>query len=123
VLAALPLKAQLVLIGDKDQLSSVEAGAVLGELCRRAEQGHYLPATASWLEQATGMRVPADFVDPDGTALDQAVAMLRASHRFGEDSGIGRLAFAVNEGDRKSTRLNSSHVKISYAVFCLKKKN
>src|SRR5690606_39349926 len=29
---------------------------------------------------------------------------------------------AVAEGDRKSTRLNSSHVKISYAVFCLKKK-
>src|SRR5699024_12861215 len=27
------------------------------------------------------------------------------------------------EGDRKSTRLNSSHVSISYAVFCLKKKN
>src|SRR3989442_3575085 len=31
-------------------------------------------------------------------------------------AGIGR-------GDRKSTRLNSSHVRISYAVFCLKKKN
>src|SRR5690606_42059064 len=30
---------------------------------------------------------------------------------------------AVDIGDRKSTRLNSSHVKISYAVFCLKKKN
>src|SRR5690606_41185921 len=30
---------------------------------------------------------------------------------------------AVMGGDRKSTRLNSSHVKISYAVFCLKKKN
>src|SRR5690606_41972064 len=29
----------------------------------------------------------------------------------------------VKQGDRKSTRLNSSHVKISYAVFCLKKKN
>src|SRR5690606_1078415 len=29
----------------------------------------------------------------------------------------------LNNGDRKSTRLNSSHVKISYAVFCLKKKN
>src|SRR5690606_41931995 len=29
---------------------------------------------------------------------------------------------AVSEKDRKSTRLNSSHVKISYAVFCLKKK-
>src|SRR5690606_40937064 len=30
---------------------------------------------------------------------------------------------AGQRGDRKSTRLNSSHVKISYAVFCLKKKN
>src|SRR5690606_41655076 len=31
--------------------------------------------------------------------------------------------YSASEGDRKSTRLNSSHVKISYAVFCLKKKN
>src|SRR5690606_27214192 len=30
--------------------------------------------------------------------------------------------YAILAGDRKSTRLNSSHVKISYAVFCLKKK-
>src|SRR5690606_40080697 len=34
-----------------------------------------------------------------------------------------RHHLAVLEIDRKSTRLNSSHVKISYAVFCLKKKN
>src|SRR3712207_8351489 len=32
------------------------------------------------------------------------------------------LAAAAAEGDRKSTRLNSSHANISYAVFCLKKK-
>src|SRR5690606_40471840 len=36
------------------------------------------------------------------------------------DVDVGRDRFDV---DRKSTRLNSSHVKISYAVFCLKKKN
>src|SRR5436309_14304536 len=35
---------------------------------------------------------------------------------------FSRLRAKVFEGDRKSTRLNSSHVKISYAVFCLKKK-
>src|SRR5215475_13839421 len=34
--------------------------------------------------------------------------------------GVGRAS--LDAGDRKSTRLNSSHVKISYAVFCLKKK-
>src|SRR5438874_3600011 len=36
--------------------------------------------------------------------------------------GLQRAAVASLEGDRKSTRLNSSHVEISYAVFCLKKK-
>src|SRR5690606_39348177 len=35
---------------------------------------------------------------------------------------LGRTSHAGGAQDRKSTRLNSSHVKISYAVFCLKKK-
>src|SRR5690606_40547836 len=40
------------------------------------------------------------------------------AHGLGIRTDGGRRAL----GDRKSTRLNSSHVKISYAVFCLKKK-
>src|SRR5207249_12127035 len=40
-------------------------------------------------------------------------------HRLGV---IGQMNGVEEEGDRKSTRLNSSHVSISYAVFCLKKK-
>jgi exodeoxyribonuclease V alpha subunit len=98
VVAALPPRARLVLIGDKDQLSSVEAGAVLGELCRRAESGRYQPHTSTWLQRATGMALPAAMVDTEGRALDQAVAMLRFSHRFDENSGIGQLAAAVNAG-------------------------
>src|SRR5256885_9932230 len=39
--------------------------------------------------------------------------------RIGDDFG----ARSFDDGDRKSTRLNSSHLVISYAVFCLKKKN
>src|SRR3712207_7088361 len=39
-----------------------------------------------------------------------------------EHAGLGQLA-EVRRRDRKSTRLNSSHANISYAVFCLKKKN
>src|SRR3712207_8712709 len=34
-----------------------------------------------------------------------------------------KVSVAPESGDRKSTRLNSSHANISYAVFCLKKKN
>src|SRR2546422_4472834 len=37
-------------------------------------------------------------------------------------AGVGEHDFGVREQDRKSTRLNSSHGYISYAVFCLKKK-
>jgi len=97
VLAALPDDARLILLGDKDQLSSVEAGAVLGDLCRRAEQGHYSAATAQWLHDLTGDRID-EWVREDARPLDQHVAMLRHSHRFGADSGIGLLAQRVNEG-------------------------
>jgi len=98
VLDALPPSARLVLLGDKDQLSSVEAGAVLGDLCRRAEAGHYDEATAQWIEATTGDDLAA-FVLPDARPLDQHIAMLRASHRFDAASGIGQLAQAVNAGD------------------------
>ncbi|SIR56102.1 DNA helicase/exodeoxyribonuclease V, alpha subunit [Aromatoleum tolulyticum] len=99
VLAALPAHARLVLLGDKDQLASVEAGAVLGELCARAHAGSYTPATRDWLAGVTGARIDDALVDPQGAPLDQAVAMLRVSHRFTADSGIGRLAEAVNAGE------------------------
>ncbi|WP_295545184.1 exodeoxyribonuclease V subunit alpha [uncultured Pseudacidovorax sp.] len=98
LLDALPPQARLVLLGDKDQLASVEAGAVLGELCSRAEAGHYDAATLAWLQAATGQTPPADLQDPRGQPLDQAIAMLRVSRRFDAGSGIGRLATAVNAG-------------------------
>ena len=99
VLDALPPTARLVLLGDKDQLASVEAGAVLGELCNRAREGHYTQASRDWLEAATGERIEAAMLDARGTPLDQAVAMLRESHRFASESGIGALAELVNTGD------------------------
>src|SRR3712207_8287969 len=45
---------------------------------------------------------------------------LRPAHGYGAE---GVVPAQVVERDRKSTRLNSSHANISYAVFCLKKKN
>src|SRR5690606_39803858 len=68
----------------------------------------------------------------DASATDVSAA---EHHRGGDDRvlsrsydrrlvgrGDGRGRPRTRTGDRKSTRLNSSHVKISYAVFCLKKK-
>jgi exodeoxyribonuclease V alpha subunit len=96
LLEALRPEARLILLGDKDQLSSVEAGAVLGDLCRRAAAGHYRPETAAWLHAATGQMIPDALLDGAGTPLDQAIAALRRSYRFSEEGGIGALATLVN---------------------------
>ena len=102
VMHALPPRARLILLGDKDQLASVEAGAILGELCAHAREGRYWPETANWVarvaQEPIDRGLQADGAE-DGTLLDQSVGMLRHSHRFGADSGIGRLAALVNDGE------------------------
>ena len=100
LLDAMPAHARLVLLGDKDQLASVEAGAVLGDLCRDAEGGWYSPQTRQWLESVSGESLQGSGLheDCDGThPLAQQVVMLRHSRRFGEGSGIGQLARRVNQ--------------------------
>jgi exodeoxyribonuclease V alpha subunit len=96
---ALPPQCRLILLGDKDQLASVEAGAVLAEICRQAQAGGYSQDSAQWLFALTGQALPPAFISAQPDPLDQQVVMLRHSHRFGADSGIGKLARAVNEGD------------------------
>ncbi len=103
VAEALPPDARLVLLGDKDQLASVEAGGVLGELCRRADDGHYDAATCAWVEDVAGERIP-DTLRAQPQPLDQCVVKLRHSYRFGSGSGIGRLAEAVNAGHLQRVR-------------------
>ncbi|QNU65155.1 exodeoxyribonuclease V subunit alpha [Vreelandella titanicae] len=109
LLSALPASAKLVLLGDKDQLASVEAGAVLGDLCRRADAAHYTPATAQWLAELTGHPLPETLIDPNGQPLDQAITMLRVSHRFNAQSGIGQLAQAINQPLSESQSEREKH--------------
>jgi len=96
ILDALPETSRLILIGDKDQLASVEAGAVLGDLCRNADKAVYTSQTTSDLAQQTGYDLSQ--FKGDGVTLDQHIVVLRKSHRFSEKSGIGALARAVNLG-------------------------
>ena len=105
LLEALPSRARLVLLGDKDQLASVEAGAVLGDLCQQAQQGGYNPQTLNWAAASGCPGLSAWQTaegEPGQQPLAQQIVMLRHSHRFGADSGIGRLARAVNAGDTQA---------------------
>lgn len=130
LLQALPPTARLVVLGDKDQLASVEAGAVLGDLCAQAEQPRYRPDTLAYLQRTCGQHLPSARPDslhaagdadaaagargadtaghhlPPGAdhlpALAQQTVMLRHSRRFG--SAIGQLAQAVNAGDARAAQ-------------------
>ncbi|WP_028303175.1 exodeoxyribonuclease V subunit alpha [Oceanospirillum maris] len=57
LMEALRPDARLILLGDKDQLASVEAGSVLGDLCQQAEDGHYSAETCAFITEATGQQV------------------------------------------------------------------
>src|SRR5690625_6011140 len=57
----------------------------------------------------------------EGTGDNPAPVLMAMARRL-EQAGADFLVIPCNTADRKSTRLNSSHVAISYAVFCLKKK-
>src|SRR5438132_10259954 len=54
--------------------------------------------------------------------VDHALAAARGDAVLGQQRALSVALFGHGEQDRKSTRLNSSHTVISYAVFCLKKK-
>lgn len=106
LLAALPPQAQLIMIGDRDQLASVEAGSVLGDICAWDSQEGvseerpglcYSPEQLDYLQQVCELPVPAS--EPGDSPVADALALLRRSYRFDENSGIGHLARAVNKGD------------------------
>ncbi|ASA55141.1 exodeoxyribonuclease V subunit alpha [Vibrio gazogenes] len=98
LLMALPDHARLVLLGDKDQLASVEAGAVLGDICAFQTQG-YSRSQITQLARLTGYQFASPLPHQDVPPLADSLCLLQKSYRFHARSGIGQLAKAVNSGD------------------------
>src|SRR5690606_39755393 len=97
---------------------------------RRPRCSPLFPYTTLFRSQAHGqVAVAAGFALGAGRGL-AAQRQVDAGQQLGgglvvsqQHQGAAALLVDALQADRKSTRLNSSHVKISYAVFCLKKKN
>ena len=93
--------ARLVLVGDPEQLASVEAGAVLGDVVGPATMGLRMTPTArADLAKVAGTVVDAtEPPDPtaDSTPIGDGIVVLRRVHSFGDD--IARLASSVKMGD------------------------
>ncbi|MBA3014299.1 MAG: exodeoxyribonuclease V subunit alpha [Proteobacteria bacterium] len=96
LIEAMPDEGRLILLGDKDQLSSVEAGRVLADLC--AGETGYSPAFAEELQLADAVAANLPVATEAGPLSDCRV-ILRKSYRFHLDSGIGALAASVLLGD------------------------
>ncbi|MEE4263147.1 MAG: exodeoxyribonuclease V subunit alpha [Desulfobacteraceae bacterium] len=91
---------RILIVGDKDQLASVQAGSVLGDVCdRQAIHGF----SKSFLEQIvrfSGMSMENFAQGPgDGSGLQDCICVLQNSHRFSSQSGIGGISRAINCGD------------------------
>jgi exodeoxyribonuclease V alpha subunit len=95
---AVPEHARLILLGDKDQLASVEAGAILGDICNTTGQSTYSRPFAARLRAVLGDAIEVEPGATDATGIWDCVALLRRSFRFRPDGGIGRLARAVGSG-------------------------
>ncbi len=104
----LPGATRLVLLGDRDQLASVEAGAVLGDLCAGPVAGpalDELPFSEEFRNQVKDLAGIALAPGAPGApaaaplALRDTIVALQRSYRFSPTGGIGALSRAVNRGD------------------------
>jgi exodeoxyribonuclease V alpha subunit len=103
LVAAVPPRARLILLGDQDQLASVEAGAVLGDICNTGAPRSYSQALVEQVARLTGDQLPRSAEAPRATGIWDCIVQLTHSYRYGPQSGIGTLARAINSGDTDTT--------------------
>jgi exodeoxyribonuclease V alpha subunit len=99
LLDAVPAHARVLLLGDEDQLASVEAGAVLGDICNSGTPRSYSQVLVRGVAELTGDRLPLATHAPNATGIWDCIVQLTRSYRYQVDSGIGALARAINAGD------------------------
>lgn len=98
LVAALPRGARLVLLGDRDQLTSVETGFVFGDLARGAQGAGLSADFATAFEDLSGTHLPLALPDGDSPLRDTAVELV-VNYRFRHQPGIGALATAIRQQD------------------------
>src|SRR5437870_6616601 len=104
----------------------------LYELLRHLDRRRFTPRVfvlapgGWWVDPIRALGVPVEEIPRRGPADVRRLARLRVALRRFAPHVVHTILWSGNSygrlADRKSTRLNSSHVAISYAVFCLKKK-
>lgn len=114
ILRALPPQTRVILLGDRDQLASVEAGSVLSDITGRGAEPRYDADFAGQLAAVAAVDPEAIPVSSGAVApIANAIASLRVTYRFTADSGIGALAGLVkqHQGQQLLQTLRGGHYK------------
>jgi exodeoxyribonuclease V alpha subunit len=101
LIRAMPEHARLVLLGDRDQLASVEAGAVLGDICGYRQLNDFSADSAASLSPLVGEKVkelPLPPLTPPSPLRNSLIELTR-NYRFSGQSRISRLSSTIKRGD------------------------
>jgi exodeoxyribonuclease V alpha subunit len=103
LLASLGDKCRIILLGDKDQLASVEAGSLLGDLCQTLPNLNMFSSKASsWINEFitdADRKIQPEFIGDQSQLMASHIIELKFSHRFNSQGNIGKVSRAVIEGD------------------------
>ena len=103
LIQALSPETRLVLVGDKDQLASVEAGSVLGDICDRQTIHGFSKRFLDKIEQTIQVELNSiDRYSTNTSGLQDCITVLQKNYRFEPQSGIGGLSRSVNRGDSRA---------------------
>jgi exodeoxyribonuclease V alpha subunit len=95
---AIPKSARLILLGDKDQLTSVEAGTVLGDICEAGTKSGKGQKVGDKSDKETLAPNHLQLTNDNVQSLQNSLVFLNKNYRFSQDSGIWALAQAVKQG-------------------------
>jgi exodeoxyribonuclease V alpha subunit len=100
LLQACPPNARILVAGDKDQLASVQAGSVLGDLCDRQVIHGFSKSFLKQIVKFSGIAMENFTQRPeDDSGLPDCICELQNNYRFSSQSGIGGISRAINRGD------------------------
>jgi exodeoxyribonuclease V alpha subunit len=96
---AVPVNSRLILLGDRDQLSSVEAGAVLGDICDTGREHSYTKKFFTLIKEIVPEITLPKKSGASEPPIADSITMLSRSYRFGSDSGIGKISRLIRNGE------------------------
>ena len=120
LLSALKPSCRVILLGDKDQLSAVETGNVLGDLTSAENLNTFSKDFCDQYSSLSSTEFP--YESSDITALTDSVVKLMFSRRFDENSGVGQLASLINRADESTPADEFSSVFTSFETIELNEK-